>query len=87
MTLIFELGLDIMNVYQYTKNEVSSSRCSKLIDQKIIYDLTFDLDLDSNTLILKHDLDIMKIYHHAKNEDPSSRGSKAMATETFDLYL
>ena len=62
MTLILEHGLDIMKIYQHTKNEVPSSRCSKVIAQRDYLTLTFDLDLDPLTLILKLGLYIMKIY-------------------------
>ena len=68
-----------MKIYWHTKNEVPSSRCSKVIAQRDYLTLTFDLDLDPMTLILEHGLDIMKIYLHTKNEVPSSRHSKGIA--------
>ena len=79
--MIFELGIDIIEIYQHTKNEVPSSRYSKVIAQRDY--LTFDLDLDPMTLMLKHDLDIMTIYQHIKNEVPSSRYSKVRAQYNY----
>ena len=61
------------------KNKVPSLRDSKVIAQRDIYALTFDLGLDSINLILKLELDIMNIYVHAKNKVRSSRCSKFIA--------
>ena len=81
-----------MKIYQHTKIEVPSSRCSKVIAQRDYLTLTLTFDLDPMTLIPKHDLDIMKIYLHTRNEVPSSRCSKVISqrdylTLTFDLDL
>ena len=87
MTMIPKHDLDIMKIYLYAKNEATSSRCSKVIAQRVIYALTLTFDLDPMTLILKPDLAIMEIYLHAKNESRGSRGSKVIAKKHFDLDL
>ena len=67
MTLMPKHDQDIVKIYQHTKNEVPSSRYSKVIAKRYYLTLTFDFDLDLTTLIFELGLDIMKIYQHNKN--------------------
>ena len=80
MTFIYELDLDIMELYLYTKKEDHSSRHSKLIDYSLKLTLTFKfyLDLDPITFICKPYIDTLKIYMHTKYEVCSLKHSKVI---------
>ena len=69
MTFIYELDIDIMEIYLYAKKRSSDPKVFKSYSLKLEIDLDLEIELDLNprNLIYELDLDILKIYLYTKN--------------------